>query len=134
MRAPAGHTTSVEAAAEPVGELDHDPVRIGHIGGLASRPIDRSVVEKESKPELVNAPNGLVDVVDHKPCVIDVDVVGSEGRLGRLEKTHVEPVAIAQDAPADALALPPLLDLARIEIDRLVEIADGNSHGRCSAR
>lgn len=77
---------SVETATEPIREFDHDSVRVIHIGGLAARPVDGRVVELELKAEVMDTPNGLVDVIYHKSNMIDVDVVRPVSAFGHFEK------------------------------------------------
>jgi hypothetical protein len=54
---------SAETTAEAIREFDHDSIRVIYVGGFAARPVDGRVVELEPKAEVMDTPDGFVDVV-----------------------------------------------------------------------
>ena len=103
---------SAEPAAESIGDLDHDTIRIRHVGGPAARPINGGVAKFQSKPKVMDATDGLIDVVDDESDVIDVDAFRIEWPAGTvLDDTEVESVGGADDAPPIDAVVALLLEL-----------------------
>jgi hypothetical protein len=120
--------SSAESAAESIGDLDPNSVRVHDVGRPAAWPVNDRVIEPEPKPKIVNATDRLIDVVNDKSDMVDVDILKLEISRGRnLNETQVEAVGGSEDAPSTAAAAALLLEFyaqkGGIEARGFVEIA-----------
>lgn len=126
---PAAVPSSLESAAKSVGEFDQDSIRILYVGRPAAGPVE-SLAELEPKPQPLNPADGLVDVIDDKSDVVDVNVLRLEISGADLAQTNIEMIGCTEYAPSGGAIVTLLLELdaekSGIEAGGSIEVPDRN--------